>query len=192
MIAEDKTLMALLAGRLGAQFAYVVDTVRERYGFNVHLRRPGGPEAVAMYVVHHTAGSQVVGLHRSLRQSWDYHIRRKGWATGGYALLVDASGHVFMVARPYEHMTYGAGARWNPTTIHLCVMGNYETHAPPTPVLRSLYLTLCSLDDVAYKPWRGHREIRSTACPGKYLLPHIQRMRGGDYGAAHPRPTVYP
>jgi hypothetical protein len=192
MHSEDRQFIARMIARLGSQFTDAVSGMRRRYGKSVHIRRPGGPAAAAVYVVHHTAGRQVTGLERCLRQSWDYHVRWLGWNTGGYALLIDVSGHVYMVAYPYGHMTYNAGARWNPVTAAVCCIGNFEDAEPPAAMLDSLYKTLASLDDVAYRPWRAHREIRQTACPGKHLLPHVQRMRGGEYGAASPRPVRYP
>jgi hypothetical protein len=190
---QDQRFAEELSSRLGSRFQDVGPEIERRFGRL--LKRPGGPEAVATYVVHHAAsGQDIYGI-------WAYHRHTLGWDTGGYNVAIDRDGTVRLVGGP-SRMTYGAGARWNPVTMHIVCQGNFHpsdsitVHEPTGAMLQSLYTVLCVCDDVlAFRPWRAHRELRSTVCPGDLLFPHVLRMRGADYGAREPatqRPERYP
>jgi hypothetical protein len=190
---KDQQFLETLGARLGDRFQYIGPEIERRFG--ALLNRDGGPDAIATYVVHHSAGdADIYGI-------WAYHRHTLGWDTGGYNLAVDRDGAVRLVALPSQ-MTYGAGARWNPVTLHVVCQGNFHpsdtltVHQPTPALLQSLYTVLCVCDDtLAYRPWRGHREIRQTSCPGDHLFPHVRTMRGADYGAREPaaaRPATYP
>jgi len=155
-----------------------------------------------MVTFHHTASRPLTGLEGVLASSWDYHIRRLGWSTGGYAVLVAQDGHIYVAASPFADMTYNAGPRWNPITVAVCAVGCFHKGvegvpvSKPTPdMLQSLYSVGLSLDDAsgapAGMPWRPHRAIRSTVCPGENLVNHIWLMTSTEYGAADPRPETY-
>jgi len=184
----DRQFDILMSERLGTKYLDAVSIVASRYGKPVHLKRPLPAEQIVAYLVHHSTGRQRVGLQGQLRATWDYHIRYKRWSTGGYALLIDREGFVAKVAQPFEHMTYNAGP-WNPRTVGICCVGNYETSSPSGAMLNALYVTLCSLDDCLYRKWRPHNSYRQTLCPGKNLEPHVWRMTRR--GATVPRPEGY-
>ena len=195
----DADVHAALGARLGDRYVgWTGPEYVTRFGGGF-LRRAGGRPS--MYVAHHSAGS-----HRHTGADlWRYHVRRLGWATTGYHIVVRHDGTVEMMVPP-SRLAYGAGRRWNDTTVHVCLPGNYHrrweerggvrvdvAHEPPPGALDAMYQVFCALDDqVGYAPWRGHRQLKATACPGDRLMPHVERMRGGDYGAADPRPRHYP
>lgn len=192
MVTNTDGLIAALRAYMGE--ARVVDARPEivrRLGSGVWVQRPPGhAPRVRQYVVHHSAA----GPQHGLVDLWAYHVQSRKWATGGYAVGVREDGTVEVAAGP-EHMTYGAGPAWNPSSLYVVCCGDYEGSEPPAATLGALYRVLCVLDDaLGGKPWRGHREIQPghTACPGAHLIGHVQAMRGPRYGSAVPRPGTYP
>lgn len=183
--ATDHQFAGELARRLGALYVgFTGQGYANRYGGGF-VARPAG-RVPTTYVLHHTAGSQ----RDTGAELWRYHVQTRGWDTDGYHIVVRVDGRVELVIPP-SMMSYGA-AQHNPYTIHVSVPGNYVSQAPAPAMLASVYQVFLALD-VCYggHPWRGHREIMSTACPGG-LLPHLVRMRGASYGAASPPKERYP
>lgn len=192
----DDQIARGLAARFGDGWRDRRDFVRDYFGGSLPARRHG-PAAVTMAVVHHTAGPGTGTYDDVIR----YHRDGRGWNAPGYGIFVRADGRVSYGVGP-SHITHGVYGR-NPTSYHVCLAGNFETGEPTAAQLDALYGVLCVLDDVYSPhglPWRGHREIalpgHGTACPGKALLPHVERMRGIEYGAAalvgRERPGRYP
>jgi hypothetical protein len=202
---EDARFGALLEARLGALYlgwtgkAYAAE-IGGRF-----LIRPGGVPAIRRYVFHHTAGDHKL---RGV-DIWRYHVKRLGWSTDGYNVFVNFDGTVEVLIPP-SRMSYGAGPKWNGSSAHVALSGNYHTgselragqwvdtaHEPPGAGLNSSYVVFCSLDDAyGFKPWALHRELKATACPGRQYIPHAVRMRGPEYGNAEAggrvRPVSYP
>lgn len=184
LTSRDGRFIRTLADRLGPRFHNVCGDAARDFG-TAGVRRPGGEQKVSMYVVHHSAGSS----QQTWRDIARYHTKSLGWSTFGYNATVDAQGHLWLMAPP-SRMTYGAGPKWNPITVHLCALGNYQQASPPAPMLEAIWQWLCTCDDVlGYQPWRPHRAIRQTACPGEKLAPHVWEM--AKLGAANPRPARY-
>ncbi len=183
--AEDYRFDAELKRRLGALYVgFTGQGYANRYGGGF-VPRPGN-RIPTTYVLHHTAGSQA----DTGAQLWRFHVQTRGWDTDGYHCVVRPDGHVELVIPP-SMMSYGA-AQHNPYTIHVSVPGNYVSQTPAPAMLSSVYQVFLALD-VCYgdHPWKGHRELMSTACPAQ-LLPHLVRMRGPEYGAASPPEQSYP
>jgi len=188
-------LHELLIDRLGTRYAYVGEELIRKYGGN-HILRPGGCESIARYAVHHTAGNRQCGAECL----WRFFVQRR-WArfsprTGGYHAVITPDGALRMMIPP-SCISWGAGPRWNNTTVHVALAGNYVRTSPTPEALQTLYTWLCSCDDaLGYAPWRGHRELSQTTCPGDGVMPHLETMRGKEYGAApdygRKRPKRYP
>lgn len=187
LTAADRRFDELLRQRFGAAYLGWTGAAYAPEIGGGFVGRPAGA-TLKTYVLHHTAGSQA----DDGAAIWRFHTRRLGWATDGYHVFVRNDGRVELLIPP-SWMSYGAGPEWNPTTVHVVTPGNYASvHDPATAPLNAIYRVFCALDD-AYgsRPWRGHRELKATACPGK-LQAHLERMRGPAYGAATRRPTSYP
>lgn len=187
MTGQDERFFAMLAERLGDRYRWVGDLLYGRYGFALR-RRPGGAAALRVYGVHHTVGG------RTADDECRFHAFGRSWDTPGYAITIRPDGLVEAIAPIGGALTYGAGPANNGCTAHVACIGNYQLNGPPAAMLQSLYVVLCTLDDgYGSKPWRGHKELpgTSTLCPGRLLLPHVQAMRGPQFGAAVPRPAVY-
>lgn len=188
MTDKDRQFFALLAERLPGKYRWVGDEIFARYGFKL-FPRPGGPAKIATYGVHHSVGGETADAISR------YHKTGRGWDTPGYHVFVRRDGTVEGLVPPGYAMSWGAGFFNNPTCAYVCCAGNYETDAPTAVMLQSLYVVLCTYDDVfGGHPWRAHRELprTSTACCGTKLLWHLRMMRGPDYGARVPRPAGYP
>lgn len=183
--AQDFAFEAELKRRLGSRYVgFTGQGYANRYGGGF-VYRPRGA-AVRTYILHHTAGAQ----SDTGANLWRYHVQTRGWDTDGYHVVVRVDGSVELLIPP-SMMSYGA-AQHNPYTVHVSVPGNYVVQSPAPALLSSVYQVFLALD-AAYggKPWRGHKEIMNTACPGG-LLPHLAKMRGPQYGAASPPRPSYP
>lgn len=186
MTARDDAFVRLLSKRLGSSFYDARAEVAKLEAGPPGVTRPGGERKVSMYVVHHSAGP----INNDWRDIWRFHLFSRGWDTGGYNAIVEADGRLVLTVPP-SRMTYGAGPKWNPITVHICAVGNYEDREPPMAMLNSIWQWLCTCDDVlGYQPWRPHGALKQTACPGRYLRSQVWNM--ARLGAADPRPSSYP
>jgi len=106
------------------------------------------------------------------------HRHGNGWADIGYHYAIDPAGRVWE-GRPIDWQ--GAHVKYNNEhNLGILMMGNYETQRPTERQLAALKQLLKSRA-TAYnvRPNRiyTHRELRPTACPGRYLQPRIAAIR---------------
>jgi len=144
------------------------------------LWRPGVKERDWKYIVlHHTASEKanVESIHEE-------HIKRKDangnpWLGIGYHFVIGngngmPDGEVEPTFR-WRQQLQGAHAgstnpAYNQQGIGICLVGNFENHAPTTAqiaAMRTLVRTLKSNYRVTSKNVIGHRDVRATECPGK-------------------------
>ncbi len=136
--------------------------------------------------VHHPVSGQVssISTARSLIHAYDsQHARQYGGGIG-YHEFIDAKGRVYPVRSPKARGAHTA--RRNSGNYGISVFGNYEVQKPSSAALATLKARLTQapprssgLPDLRGKDVRGHREWpgQSTACPGRFLLPHVQALR---------------
>lgn len=198
MPSKDDRFLDLISQRRPGKVVDVRAILPERYGRPVRIARPRGASA-SIATFHHSATDERTGVDGVLESTWDYHIETLKWETGGYALAVDKTGTIYVLASPFADMTYNAGKRWNPITIATVAIGYFHAprnHEPSPEMLQSLYSIGLSIDDASGLPggipWRPHRSIRQTVCPGSILTPHIWLMTGRNFAANPQRPEVYP
>lgn len=125
-------------------------------------------------VLHHSASWQ--DTYASIR---DFHQLR-GLRDAAYHLILSNGlsdipmGHLEATGR-YQRQTRSLATRntyYNRRAIHLCVVGNYEERPLPEgmrPVLASTLLGLMDAFTIPFENILLHRDIGSTACPGKYI-----------------------
>lgn len=110
-----------------------------------------------------------------------------GWADIGYHFAIDPTGRIWQ-ARPLE--LQGAHVKDNnPGNIGIVVFGNYEQMRPTHATVNSINKMVAYAMDrfnVPLSSVRTHRELRSTACPGRFLQEqmNISRARGGKLALA--------
>lgn len=144
------------------------------------LWRPSVKERDWKYIVlHHTASEQanVESIHEE-------HLKRKDangnpWLGIGYHFVIGngkgmPDGEVEPTFRWRQQMQGAHAGSTNPVYnqqgIGICLVGNFENHAPTAAQLsamRKLVRTLKTNYRVTSKNVIGHRDVRATECPGK-------------------------
>lgn len=130
-------------------------------------------------VIHHTATERgsVASIHKS-------HLQRKDaagnpWRGIGYHFVIGngngmEDGEVESTFR-WDEQTNGAHAgvgKYNYDGIGICLIGNFDEHAPTAGQLASLKTVISELQtrfEIESKNIIGHRDVKSTKCPGKFF-----------------------
>lgn len=96
----------------------------------------------------------------------------QGWTDIGYAYVVFPSGRIYE-GRPDEYvgahtLGYNTGyAGW-------CLDGNYEEQKPTQQAINACH-RVRHMMGVGDKPLYGHYQLGATACPGKNLIPFLNK-----------------
>lgn len=97
-----------------------------------------------------------------------------------YTFLVTPAGLIFeghSIDRIGSHTQYR-----NTIAAGICLVGNYDTKPPPTPMLDAVGWLLAHgflsgwWDAVALDG--GHRDLKPTACPGRYAYAELENING--------------
>jgi hypothetical protein len=144
--------------------------------------RPMG--RVSRVTIHHEGNPEpwisdsTAAVAARLRQIQDWHRRNLRAGDIGYHFIVDRAGRVWQ-GRSVQYQGAHVGGR-NEHNIGVMVLGNFEIQQPTAPQVTAL-ATLCGMLVEGYGISRGdlfaHRDLASTCCPGKRLLPHVNRMK---------------
>lgn len=108
----------------------------------------------------------------------DTHVNNRGWGDVGYHFIIDRSGTVWEGRSVAYQGAHVSGE--NEHNLGIMVLGNFEQQQPSQAQLT----TLSRLMQGASRTYRvprsrvyTHRELNSTACPGRYLQPSISAIR---------------
>ena len=141
---------------------------------------PGGKERRWVYIViHHSATKQgsVEAIHNE-------HSRRKdsfgnNWLGIGYHFVIgngrgmdDGEIEPTFRWRTQIHGAHSGSAVHNANGIGVCLIGNFQEHAPTDRQLKSLERLIRQLANRYQIPPRlviGHKAVKPTACPGSLL-----------------------
>lgn len=170
-------------------------------GGNLHLGK------VSSFVVHHAAGYEDNGTNGAakIRQIQRLHQDDRGWNDIGYHFIIDSVGKIyqgrsFMDPRlklsDQPRLSRGAHVfEKNLGRIGICLLGNFQPNSgtkqhPTEDALQSLHGLIAFLKDaynptgdphtnpaVAGKLIGGHRDYKSTSCPGDILYKIVEEMR---------------
>ena len=147
-------------------------------------------DATKAAVIHHTVGSNSysksasAGIVRSIQA---YHMEANDWCDIGYNFLVDRYGQVFEgrgggIARQVR-AAHSGNSKVNELTMGVSLMGTF-TESGPTSAMKEATARLVawrfsqsrlpaegkvSIGGVTLNRIAGHRDVRSTACPGQYV-----------------------
>lgn len=144
-----------------------------------------GEHTVVEWDVHHAAGPRpaTMGEAIALIRSYDRSHAAK-WRGGiGYHEIYDADGRIYAVRAPGAigaHVALKNTGRYG-----VCFLDNFESRRPTAAQLRTLRARATEAPPAGLPDLRrlrgpyGHREVpgQSTACPGRYMLPHVQALR---------------
>lgn len=146
------------------------------------------PKALGV-VMHHTAGSNTYTKAESagiVRSYQTYHVKGQGWCDIGYNFLVDRFGQIFEgrkggMTNQVRAAHSGVDAV-NQYATGVSMMGHFD-YVRPSAAMQSAVVKLVgwrlkyfganpkgtySAGGRTYKVINGHRDVKSTACPGKY------------------------
>jgi hypothetical protein len=131
--------------------------------------------------LHHTESPTVDSLspEARLRQIQSYHMDVKGWCDIGYHYLVSRDGRIWQ-GRPVEKLGSHAGGA-NTGNVGISVMGKHDT-TPVTDVqvaaIARLVRNVAERSGLAItrSVVKGHREYKSTSCPGDRLLGQLDEI----------------
>lgn len=154
--------------------------------------------AARAVVVHHTVNSNSYSAADSpalMRSILAYHTQSQGWCDVGYNFVVDRYGTVFEGRRGGLHRPVrGAHAgNYNTDTVGVAMLGNFDVGKLP-PALKDAMVRLVGWRlATSYVPARGrtkmkiydkrlrrivgHRDVMSTACPGRYGYKFLTNLR---------------
>ena len=104
----------------------------------------------------------------------------KGWACIGYHFLIARDGTVYE-GRPIKYQGAHATGDNNIGNIGICLLGNFDDRQIPSSQRESLESTV----DRLRKQYRikatqlyGHRDFKTTDCPGRYGMKWIESYKG--------------
>jgi hypothetical protein len=139
----------------------VINTLSQHPTARYQTRPVSGVKTI---VLHHSAVPGSVGAARIAQ----YQVEKQGWPGIGFHYFISDDGHV-QQTQPLEVVAYHAGDANNPTSLGICLAGNF-TDQPPTPAQLSATSQLTAwlmvklnlpLDAV-----HAHKDYVGTACPG--------------------------
>jgi N-acetyl-anhydromuramyl-L-alanine amidase AmpD len=138
--------------------------------------------------IHHSAKySKEIGTPSSLnvagaiKDIQTVHRRDEGYGDIGYHFLIDPAGRIWQ-GRLLDWQGAHAGGENNVANIGICLFGNFNTERPDPRALAALEKlvdALCERHDIARSRVFGHRQLRSTECPGDALMAWVSRYAAG-------------
>ena len=138
---------------------------------------------VKKIVIHHTAESdkskEIPGSDK-IRSIYYYHAKTRGWGDIGYQFVIDQDGNIYEGRAGGDYVVGGHAYCSNINTVGVALMGNFERTQPTKGQVAALTKLLkglsqkYSLDLTAENIFHGekgptligHRDVKSTACPG--------------------------
>jgi len=121
-------------------------------------------------VIHHTAAPK----DQSLENIAKFHVEKRGWPAIAYHVAINDKGDINFL-NDIEEKTYHNSAD-NTNTIGIVVLGDYETEEPSYDALVSIKaVTEAICETLKIKGIKGHRDYKSTLCPGKNLYNRLKK-----------------
>lgn len=158
-------------------------------------------KTIGRIVVHHTATEvrDINGDNRMdsrdyaaiVRAIYHYHAETRKWGDVGYNYLIDPLGNIYEGRYGGDKVVGGHVLCHNQGTIGISLIGNYQNNQVPEPALQALSDLVAlkakqhNLNTKGKNIFRGnedysvigHRDLRSTSCPGKNLYSKLDWVR---------------
>ncbi len=127
-----------------------------------------------------------------IRSIYYFHARSRGWGDIGYNYIIDPLGNIYEGRYGGPEVVGAHALCYNNGSMGIAVIGNYEDNHVPEPAKNALIGLISQkaqqfkIDTQGKSDMRGkslnniygHKDVRSTACPGKrlqVLLPEIRK-----------------
>jgi len=146
-------------------------------------RATGGYDRITL---HHSADVRDARFDGSMRDSTTAirsiqrdHVDGRRYGDIGYHFLVDPAGRIFL-GRDLGYQGAHAGGVNNKRNIGICLLGNFETTRPTSKALAALTGLLSDLRGshrIERSHIFGHRQFKSTLCPGAHLATWMNEYR---------------
>ncbi len=151
--------------------------------------------------LHHTDGNYTSTLQQSLdevRFIQNFHQNGRKWIDIAYHYLIDEAGNI-IEGRPEDAQGAHTGDN-NEGNIGICLLGKYHEpgHHRPTPAQLDAVAALARSVTLRHGvdplvEFKGHRDHKSTDCPGNHAYARMPELRRRADGAAPaPAPAVPP
>lgn len=130
-------------------------------------------------MLHHTAGS----TSEKIEQIRKAHINNNHWGDIGYhyVIEVDPDNRSSKIVKGRSLSFQGAHAgvdKYNNGYVGVCVPGNYDKNKMPDWLYNQLLGHICHImkkPEINAYGFLGHKEVKATACPGRYI--NLDKMR---------------
>ncbi len=147
-----------------------VDDVNMMNGVNRITLHHEGMEAITT-----TSYRKTLEEVRAIRHS---HVHARGWSDIGYHFIVDRAGRVWE-GRPIRYQGAHVTGH-NKHNVGVVALGNFNRQSPTEEQIQGMVRIVRKLQakyDVPADQIYTHRELGSTACPGRRLQARIERLR---------------
>ncbi len=126
-------------------------------------RQPRKRKSTNAVIIHHSYSDDV-----SVKEIHRWHLDRD-WIGVGYHFVVRANGDIER-GRPQGSVGAHAGATANSDSVGVCLLGDFEEHEPTDEQMNSLVKLLDYLgEEYGELELKGHNDVGSTSCPGRYF-----------------------
>ncbi|GAB7004221.1 hypothetical protein JCM18899A_16930 [Nocardioides sp. AN3] len=182
---------------------------RAQWGADEKLREQTAPSYGTVHgaFVHHTVNANdytAAEVPAIIRSIYTYHVKSRGWRDIGYNYLIDRFGRIWEGRYGgVDRNVVGAHTEnYNNDSFGASAIGNFDIAAPPQQVVGAfgaLFGWKLALNGVSAAARNvkiqghvfassimGHRDTKSTACPGRYLYARIPDIRTIAAAAQHP------
>jgi uncharacterized protein with LGFP repeats len=203
--ASATDTMTVAPGQNSARAAAAAPAIhtREDWGADESIRtwKPEYAPTIKAATLHHTVNANdytAAEVPAMIRAIYRYHAVSRGWGDIGYNVLVDKFGQVWEGRYGgLESTVIGAHARgYNTGTVGVALLGNYDSVDTTAPMIDAAEafiawkFALFHVDPTATASFTGgggrkvptifgHRDVGSTACPGRYGYARLSEMRTG-------------
>ncbi len=164
------------------------------------------------FIIHHTAGAQGGSDPASvIRGIYRYHAVTRGWGDIGYNYVADEHGNIYegryggngvIGAHALRTESGGSSVSYNPGSIGISVLGNYDNDTVTTATKNALInfigykgiqnninpTTVSYFVDRNMPGVIGHRDVDYTSCPGTDLYADVAEIRNGAQAAINATP----
>jgi len=166
---------------------------RRGWGANESLMTwPPEYETPVKIIIHHTVTPNTAqDFAAVVRSVYYYHAVTRGWGDVGYNFLIDPLGNIYEGRAGGESVVGGHDFGFNEGSVGIALLGDYQTETPAPAMMNALVQLMAYLcdhhqiDPTGRSVFRdrdlanivGHRETKSTTCPGDQLQSRIPALR---------------